>query len=68
MLLAGHKTAISVVTLGKIEVEGTTAKENIALTASEDGEIAMWDLGDGRCLQANPEAYNGRITAVKVGT
>ncbi|RKO93465.1 hypothetical protein BDK51DRAFT_29812, partial [Blyttiomyces helicus] len=58
-LLVGHKASISAISLGKIEIEGFTANENIILTAAEDGEVIMWDISDGRCLQANASAFDG---------
>ncbi|KAI8824039.1 uncharacterized protein EV422DRAFT_564745 [Fimicolochytrium jonesii] len=68
VLLAGHRSSICVITLAKIEVEGAAKKENIILTASEDGEVVMWDITDGRCLQANPEAFSGVMTAMKMSS
>ncbi|KND01153.1 uncharacterized protein SPPG_04244 [Spizellomyces punctatus DAOM BR117] len=65
-LLSGHKSPITAIALGKIEVEGVARKENIILTASEDGEVIMWDIADGRCLQANQEAFPGSVTGIKM--
>ncbi|TPX62514.1 hypothetical protein PhCBS80983_g00232 [Powellomyces hirtus] len=65
VMLAGHKSRISVITLGKIEVEGVAKHENMILTASDLGEAIMWDIVDGRCLQATTNAYDGSITAMK---
>ncbi|KAJ3159141.1 hypothetical protein HDU86_002043 [Geranomyces michiganensis] len=64
-MLAGHKSRITVITLGKIEVEGVASHENMVLTASDAGEAIMWDIIDGRCLQAAPNAFEGSITAMK---
>ncbi|KAI9092699.1 hypothetical protein DFS34DRAFT_287308 [Phlyctochytrium arcticum] len=68
VMLCGHKSQVTAITLGKIEVEGVASGENIIFTASEDGEVIMWDLFDGRCLQANAEAFAGTITGVKMTT
>ncbi|KAI8590480.1 hypothetical protein BDZ88DRAFT_394563 [Geranomyces variabilis] len=66
VMLAGHKSRITVITLGKIEVEGVAKHENMVLTASDAGEAIMWDIIDGRCLQASANAFEGTITAMKM--
>ncbi|KAL5036344.1 hypothetical protein BDV3_005042 [Batrachochytrium dendrobatidis] len=54
----GHSNEISVLLLCCIEVESASTKQNIVLSGSQDGEISMWDIADGRCLQSNPHAID----------
>ncbi|KAI9340413.1 hypothetical protein DFJ73DRAFT_845096 [Zopfochytrium polystomum] len=68
IFLVGHRSPISALLLCKIEVDGPATDENIIISASEDGEVIMWDIGDGRALQANPKAYPGVPTSVAIST
>lgn len=52
-LLVGHHSSVAAMVMGRIEIEYIPVKDNILLSCSTDGEVLMWDLADGRCLQKN---------------
>ncbi|KAJ3010098.1 UNVERIFIED_CONTAM: hypothetical protein HDU68_002329, partial [Siphonaria sp. JEL0065] len=66
VLLVGKGRRITALTLCKVDVDGPATRENIVLCGSEDGEIIMWDLNDGRALQANVGAFPGAITQLSL--
>ncbi|KAL2911240.1 hypothetical protein HK105_209296 [Polyrhizophydium stewartii] len=58
-LSLGHRSAVACLALCRIETDGPAAKANTVASATCDGEIAVWDLEDGRCLQSNPSGFPG---------
>ncbi|KAI9204248.1 uncharacterized protein BJ171DRAFT_506741 [Polychytrium aggregatum] len=68
IMLMGHRSAIAAMTLIRFEIDCVPTRENVAITASEDGEAAMWDLEDGRCLAVNTNAFPGIPTALKLSS
>ncbi|KAJ3415261.1 hypothetical protein HDV05_005271 [Chytridiales sp. JEL 0842] len=66
LLLLGHSSPVSVLKLLKLEVDGPVSRENVVLSASENGDVALWDLADGRALQANSKAIGGTPTGIEL--
>ncbi|KAJ1557879.1 hypothetical protein HK096_004842, partial [Nowakowskiella sp. JEL0078] len=55
--LVGHKVAVVALCLASIDVDANAGVDNVVLSASRDGEVAMWDLADGRPLHVNSVAF-----------
>ncbi|KAJ1549479.1 hypothetical protein HK405_001914 [Cladochytrium tenue] len=66
IILVGHRAPVSALMLCKIELDGPEDDDNIIVTAAEDGEVAMWDIGDGRALQTNSKGFPGVPTCIAV--
>ncbi|KAI9328858.1 hypothetical protein BDR26DRAFT_939723 [Obelidium mucronatum] len=68
VFLVGKGRRVTALTLCKVDIDGPATKENIVLWGTEDGEIVMWDLNDGRALQANIGAFPGTINQLVIST
>ncbi|KAH6566901.1 hypothetical protein BASA50_002582 [Batrachochytrium salamandrivorans] len=64
----GHSDSITVLQLCRIEIDAIAAQQNIVISGSRDGEIAMWSLDDGRCLQCNPTAMTVQPTSIQMSS
>ncbi|KAJ3071239.1 WD repeat-containing protein 7, partial [Podochytrium sp. JEL0797] len=68
VFLVGKGRRITAMTLCKIDIDGAATTENIVLIGTEDGDIVMWDLKDGRALQAFVGAFPGPITQLLISS
>ncbi|KAI9218744.1 hypothetical protein BC828DRAFT_407315 [Blastocladiella britannica] len=59
-LLVGHSAPVTCLAFNAQDTESALdGGEHVVLSASESGEIAIWNLTDGQCLHVNVEAFPG---------
>ncbi|KAJ3344604.1 hypothetical protein HDU83_005013 [Entophlyctis luteolus] len=54
--------------LCRLDIDSRASADNIVVSASEDGTIIMWDLADGRALQAVSGAFPGTPTCLLISS
>ncbi|KAI8801576.1 hypothetical protein BJ742DRAFT_684998 [Cladochytrium replicatum] len=64
--LVGHRAAVAVIKLARVEIDSPALTDNVVISASSDGEVVMWDIADGRCLQLNSTAFVGHPTSLHI--
>ncbi|KAJ1507794.1 hypothetical protein HMI54_003834 [Coelomomyces lativittatus] len=56
--LVGHKSPVVDIFFSRQDVDvGTAGEEQVIHTVAEDGEILLWNLSDGQCLQSSGTAF-----------
>ncbi|KAL0073472.1 WD40-repeat-containing domain protein [Phycomyces blakesleeanus] len=66
LVLIGHKTSVAALCIVKTETDAISDREDVLISASEDGEVARWNTSDGRCLTSNPNGFFGVPSQLKV--
>ncbi|ORZ40415.1 hypothetical protein BCR44DRAFT_53996 [Catenaria anguillulae PL171] len=60
VLLVGHRAPVSCFAFTHQDTDVVAAgEEHVLVSASEDGEVCLWNLTDGQCLQVNSAAFPG---------
>ncbi|KAJ3110282.1 hypothetical protein HK100_003087, partial [Physocladia obscura] len=69
LLLFGRGSQrISALVLATLDIDGPATKENVLLAADETGGVIMWDLADGRALQAAEAVYPATISHLLISS
>ncbi|KAI7871474.1 hypothetical protein BDF14DRAFT_1761428 [Spinellus fusiger] len=66
LLLMGHKTSVVALCILKTKTDTFSLREDILISASEDGEISRWSALDGRCLTTNTNGFFGVPNQLKL--
>ncbi|KAL7749630.1 hypothetical protein RI367_004856 [Sorochytrium milnesiophthora] len=60
VLLVGHQQAVRTATVATQDVDvGAAGEEEVIVTASESGDLIMWNVMDGQCVQMNARVLDG---------
>ncbi|KAI9183803.1 hypothetical protein H9P43_002855 [Blastocladiella emersonii ATCC 22665] len=60
VVLVGHREQVTCVAVQRQDADvGAAGEEHVLVSASEDGEICLWNLSDGQCKQVNSDAFPG---------
>ncbi|KAJ3239674.1 hypothetical protein HDU78_002718 [Chytriomyces hyalinus] len=67
LLLARSNATITAIALCRMDIDGSSANDNVIVSATHDGEVVLWDIADGRSLLA-AQVYPGAITSIAISS